>query len=292
MADPAAPSQPADDASEIALYCPSCMYDLRGLSGEQCPECGTKLDRELLAKSSIPWVHREGWGTRAFLRTAWLATFKTEFFCLEVARPVSLTDARKFRRRVVAWLTVVALFMAAGILSTIEDTRDPMERLWRTRPILMVLGALFSVLTAWLFMLAITGVHMYWFHPKSLSVEQQNRAVVISHYGCAPLLGLVPAVLTFGFGNMFGISGEQTDNEPMIWIAIGLVLVGGVGIVFSLVAYLFVCAHMARNAAHRSGPARLTLWLGLPSLWLGLIALIFGVLPLAGFSLYILVTSL
>lgn len=98
MADPAATAtttqpneqQPAEPATDLALFCPSCFYDLRGSTAHACPECGATLNRDQLAESMIPWVHREGMGLRAMLRTAWLATFKTRLFCLEIARPMSL----------------------------------------------------------------------------------------------------------------------------------------------------------------------------------------------------------
>ena len=291
MPDPAEPAPTNDIENETALFCPACLYDLRGIPSDQCPECGVELDRDRLARSAIPWVHREGLGIGAFLKTAWLATFKTKLFCLEVARPVSLSDARKFRRKVVGLLTVVVMLVAAAFLLVIEDARDPMAQLWENRPVLMVIAALMPVIPVWLFMTAFTGAHMYWFHPKSLSVQQQNRAVAVSHYACAPLVGLVPAVILFAFGNLLGTIGDEHDVEPMIWVAIGVVLVSVVLAVISLSAYLFVCAHMARFTAHRSGLARLALWLVLPPLWLGLLAMNFLLLPLVCFYIYLVIAS-
>ena len=289
MAEPAATIQPTANTSDVVFYCPGCFYDLRGSAADACPECGAKLDREQLAKSSIPWVHRKGLG--AFVKTAWLATFKTQLFCLEVARPVSLRDARKFRQQVVAMLTIVVLLLIAGLLLMLEDTRDPMEDLWRNRPILMAFLSILPVIPIGVFMLGFTGIHMYWFHPKALPIQQQNRAVAVSHYACAPLVGLVPAIVGFGIGNLIGVMSEKTDSDVLLWIAIGLLLVSMVAAFISVAAYLFVCAHMARYAANRGGPARVTLWLGLPALWLGLAGLLFFVLPVVGFYMYLIVSS-
>lgn len=296
MAEPAAPAQPetqpADPTADLALYCPSCMYDLRGLSGEQCPECGAKLDREKLAKSSIPWVQREGLWIGALMKTAWLATFKTQLFCHEIARPVSLKDARQFRRLIAALIVVAIAGVLGVLLPGVEDVRDPMEELLQHQPMLLLLLCLMMAGLTWLFVLAFTGVHTYWFHPKEISVEQQNRAVALSYYACAPLLALVPASIAFGLAFIVGTMNDNYESVMMASLAVVIALFAFSLAALSLIAYLFVCANMARFAAHRSGVARLTIWLGLPPLWLGSIALIFVGLPVAGFYLYLVVTSL
>jgi hypothetical protein len=291
MAEVVITEHPNAVEQEVALFCPGCLYDLRGITADTCPECGVELDREKLATSAIPWVHRKGLGLGALIKTAWLATFKTQLFCLEVARPVSLSDARKFRRQIVALLTVVVLLTVAVFLLVLEDVRDPMEQLWSSRPTLMVLLAVSPVIPVWLFILAFTGVHTYWFHPKGLSVLQQNRAVAVSHYACAPLVGFVPAMLTFGFAMLLGLIAEDLEIDAIGYLAVAVALFSFTLLVVSLAAYLFVCAHMARFAAHRSGLAQLTLWLGLPTLWVIFAGLIFGVLPLVALYIYLVVTS-
>jgi len=204
---------------------------------------------------------------------------------------VSLKDARKFRQQVAALLTIVVMLFAAMLMLVVEDFRDPLEDLWRHQPVLMALLAVLPVLPVMLFMLAFTGVHTYWFHPKGLSVQQQNRAVAVSHYACAPLVGLVPALIFLAIGNLLGYLGDDLRMDPLAWTGLVLVLLGIAFLFISLIAYLFVCAHMARFAAHRSGPARLTLWLGLPVLWLILGGLIFVGLPLILGYFYLAVTS-
>jgi hypothetical protein len=279
-----------EGAGEAVLFCPACLYDLRGSVADACPECGVPLDRAQLATSAIPWVHRRGLGVRAFLKTAWTATFKTQLFCLEVARPVSLADARVFRRWVAVWLTVAALVFAGVLLFVVgEEARQPIVHLWEQHRGMTSLAAALGIALTWLFMLAFTGVHQYWFHPRGLSVQQQNRAVAVSHYACAPLVGFVPGLLIFAVGNLLGVSLEADEMSAVMYMLIALMFVGFVLCFVSLAAYLFVITHMARFAAHRSGPTRATLWLGLPVLWLLLGGLIFGILPggifAAGFML-------
>src|SRR3954466_6785156 len=88
-------------ASDVAetLYCPDCNYDLRGIGeADRCPECGLAIDRDELATSRIPWVHRHRIGRfRAYWRTVWLAMVRTKSLGREVHRPVAYADAQRFR---------------------------------------------------------------------------------------------------------------------------------------------------------------------------------------------------
>ena len=45
----------------------------------------------------------------------------------------------------------------------------------------------------WLFLFTATGAASYFFHPRSISIERQNRAITLSYYACAPL-ALTPIV--------------------------------------------------------------------------------------------------
>ena len=96
------------------LFCPGCGYDLRGLASERCPECGLTIDREAVAASAIPWMHRTRLGrVNAFRRTVWMAIRHPATLARDAARPVSYLDAQKFR-----WVVVLlgALPLAAAAL--------------------------------------------------------------------------------------------------------------------------------------------------------------------------------
>ena len=58
------PSPPRRDPF-AGLNCPTCGYDLRGLSEPRCPECGEGFDPILLRNTVPPWPFwqdREFWG--------------------------------------------------------------------------------------------------------------------------------------------------------------------------------------------------------------------------------------
>lgn len=289
MSEAIAKSEPS---TELALFCPQCIYDLRGLPGDECPECGCEVDRAKLEKSSIHWVHREGLGVGAFVKTAMRATFKTQFFCLEVARPVSLDAARKFRRRVV-WLLALSVLILPMIFSMIEEeVRGPLVETWQYSPVLALALAAAGVFSLWLFLMGFTGLHQYWFHPKALSVEQQNRAVAISHYACAPLIWFSLAVVLFGIAMVIGAVANSYDADPGRWIAVVVVMLSWLIVLLSLAAYVFTCARMVQFAAHRNGLVRGLLWVVLPISWLGFGGLTFFVLPSLGYFAYVMIQTM
>ena len=202
---------PADQA--LTPYCPDCGYDLRAIDSERCPECGSSVDRTSLGRATIPWSQRRRLGrTRAYWRTVRLVMFEPARFAREIGRPVSLADARAFRR-VTVWIAFmpVAIGIVAAYLATFAPPLgwtplmrliDPwlpawLEPLLIVRPatlrlspgLVMELFVLAALLAAvWLWLYAAAGVASYWFHPSHLDVPLQNRAVALSYYACAPLV--------------------------------------------------------------------------------------------------------
>lgn len=193
-------------------FCPNCGYNLRSLTSDRCPECGDLIDRELLGRSGIPWTHRRQIGRfRAYWATVLTVTFRNERFCRESARPVDYRDAQLFR-----WITCLHVYLpflllTAGVyafahpwwiarrffdlsfglgLPDMESSHGVLsprpqpvfEAVWWT--VWPIVGAHvgFLLTLAWL-----TGLPSYFFHPRKLSVGEQDSCIALSYYAPAPL---------------------------------------------------------------------------------------------------------
>ncbi|MBN1346531.1 MAG: hypothetical protein JXQ73_27830 [Phycisphaerae bacterium] len=178
------------------LFCLRCQYNLRGLADDRCPECGEAFDRSTLHVSRIPWVHRDEIGRiRAYWRTVWFVTSRTSRFCDEMIRPVDYRAAQRFRRVTVSLAYVPFLALALVLYAmptsplgpTIVEAR---ELVW---PVVAVaVGVLLSLA-------AMTGIPGYFLQPRAAPIEQQNRAIALSYYACAPLAWLpLGAALAIG----------------------------------------------------------------------------------------------
>ena len=187
-----APTATVDPLPEIRqdLFCQTCGFNLRGLTGNRCPECGGSLDGVRSLVPQIPWVYRKdvGW-FRAYWRTVWFVMVRQAQFCDEMARPVSYRDCQSFR-----WVTVffvgvpsVLPMLALYLTWKVESFRDQLvpEAVSAGWPLIIF------YLCWLLFLAAATGVPSYFFHPREIPTLQQNRAVALSYYACGPLCFLV-----------------------------------------------------------------------------------------------------
>lgn len=201
------------------LFCPECGYSLRGLTSERCPECGLLLDFIESDASLIPWERRRAIGRmRAYWQTVFRVIFRNKVFCRAAYRSVSYRDAQLFR-----WVSILhaypTLLLVTGIVYALHPDLIPSmadESGW------LLIGLHWAFL--FLALLAFTGLPSYFFHPRSLPIERQNRAVALSYYGCAPL-ALGPLVfLESVVGALIWRTG---DHEYLTWLIaalMGLVL--------------------------------------------------------------------
>lgn len=199
-----------------SLHCPDCGYNLFGIESDRCPECGLTIDRSIVGDSRIPWVHRRRIGRiRAFWRTVILATARPRILAQEVNRPVSYTDAIKFRR-VCLVLAVAALLGLIGVIVGIVDI--PMS--WRDRVVLIVLCGF----SAWLYLLSVTGLPSLFFRPPALSVLRQNRAVALSFYSAGPLAWMIVPAIVLGIAAFLFDAPNQWFflAETMVVVGFGL----------------------------------------------------------------------
>ncbi len=179
--DTSAPSEATPIEGD--LLCPRCGYNLRGLLANRCPECGVGFDRAALTASRIPWVWRRPIGRfRAYWKTVWMVVQHNDRLCDEPALPVSFRDAQRFR-----WATVMLVYLPTLAVALLGYTGHlPDNRLVRVlfSDVWRIVGHHLGLLVL---LAAGTGVPSYFFHPRSIPVEQQNRAIALSYYTCAPL---------------------------------------------------------------------------------------------------------
>ncbi len=272
-------------ATDLAMLCPACAYDLRGLPAGTCPECGHAFDPAELSRSQIPWSYRKVIGLfRAYWRTVWLVMFRDRQFRHEISRPVSYRDARWFQTLTVI-LTVVSLIavvVAIHLADEIEAVTLLLDKVW-TIPIAVGLLALFVT--------AITGVHTYWFHPRRLPIVHQNRSVALSYYCCAPLAWTpILAALTIAITADVAMQSPRQTDPP--WVAMILsvpLFLGTLGVVVSL---WFLPVRMVHFFATRGLAAQATLAVVLPVLWALLGAIILVGIPATIGWLWIVYASL
>ena len=194
------------------LYCPECGYSLRGLTSNRCPECGLILDFIESATTLIPWERRREIGRlRAYWQTVFQVMFRNKVFCRAAYRSVSHRDAQRFR-----WVTILHVFVPLLLsllgwlvfsAATLANTADEMGGGW----FIVVCGL--GVLLA---LIAVTGLPSYFFHPRFLTIDRQNRAVALSYYGCAAL-ACTPAALLLMWVTI-AIGETQHDLDLVLYL--------------------------------------------------------------------------
>ena len=183
--------------------CPECGYNLRGLRDCRCPECGAPFDPAKLVTSHLPWAHRRRLGRlRAYWQTVRIATANARALGRELDHPQNYRDAQLFR-----WITIAHAQAASLLVSLALPGRD--------------LGyTAIAEISTLVLLIVLTGLPSYFFHPKYLAVEHQNRAICLSYYCCAPLAWelalLIPAWL------LHRLAGPLTVWRFLVIASVGL----------------------------------------------------------------------
>ncbi len=207
-------ASPDDSRAEplpVGTACPDCGYDLRGSTSARCSECGFTLDGLRSRETQVPWSHRRelGW-FKAYWKTVWLVLRQPKRFCIEMVRPVSYADSQSFR-----WVTTGLAYLPILLGSLAWWAFDRSRGLgggeaeWWFRGFLLIGSPLLLVL--------LPGLASCFFHPRTLSIEQQNRAVALSYYAWAPL-AFTPLVLPAVLGAMLVWSQWGSTTEDILLI--------------------------------------------------------------------------
>jgi hypothetical protein len=296
------PGEPTVLPADVTLLCPDCGYDLRVRPSGRCPECGLTLDFIDAPQSAIPWVRRREIGrVRAYLLTVIAVLMRFRVVSREIFRPVSHPDAQRFRLvstmilllslvpigfsvatgPAPAWSSGAAFGAPFGItLPTTDESWIELSTVRYGAPTVAVM-CLAIVAGVLAFLLVLTGVPSYLFHPRRLPVEQQNRALALSYYATAPL-ALSPLVLPAAFGLRLLNPLDEIISFPGLCAALLFLLVGG---------YWLLLIRSARRSL-RSLRSVYTVALLTPALWFVVGSLSFAVVALVIFYVWIMLQSL
>ncbi|HEX3357436.1 MAG TPA: hypothetical protein VHS31_10735 [Tepidisphaeraceae bacterium] len=173
--------------------CPSCGYNLRGLSSNRCPECGEQFDPEKLAAANIPWLKRAAIGTwAAYWQTVLFAMIHPLDFADEIwnAQRLDPAAARSFRRITLFIADMAVLVAVFAIWLNTTRSYHPWGGLIR--------DTITSTLIAMVFLYLSTDLANSGLVPWSMYDEFAWRRAMCQ-YCCAPLafLPLVTAIAMF-----------------------------------------------------------------------------------------------
>jgi hypothetical protein len=270
----------SDADGTISRYCPSCDYDLRGLSSDRCPECGLRI--EDVAVFAVPWERRQEMGRmRAFARTVRLAIFSPAKLARAAAGPVNGPAARRFG----VWVAVLSavpaiLFLIAtewhlggtGFIDLLGEDLTKWNvresRGWEPVMIWSAGATLVPILPIGLIIafLLEPGASRVWFGANHLSAERRERARILSTYACAPLALLaIPAVF---FAALAGLNQADFADQgfwPQITLLAACLGIGTAA--FILGAWWWSTLRILSRATHCGLGRCIAAAVGVPICW-------------------------
>ena len=179
--------------SDLELFCTKCGYSLHGLPRLVCPECGDDAGPYLTGEPQVPWLRVSNWRQpAAFWKSVFLISFRDPGrLRFELLRDIDYRHTRAFAwlAAFFGWLSLplawvmMALLVPKSVFAEVTDTPG----FW--------LYASFGCAVTLLWMLLLSGLHTYFFHPRSLPVGIQNRTLALSYLAAAPLAVLPLLVL-------------------------------------------------------------------------------------------------
>jgi len=238
-----------------------------------------------MSVSRIPWEHRHEIGRfRAFWKTTRLVMFHPRRLAEEMNRPVDYPSARKFHFITVTLAWVAPAGWVAALIADSVRTGG-LHLFTRLGSWLQTILIVSTFLAAWLFLFLATGVASYWFHPKTLSIPRQNRAVALSYYPCASLawLWLAAALLV----PVAFVDSAPRRLENAIFI---LAIIDELLILFLVLDWYSVSCLLMGAVTHCPPGRRWAFFLTLPLMWLACL-LLSCLIPAAVFLISLMILS-
>ena len=271
------PATPLD----AALFCPRCGYDLRGQGDTvpACSECGQALDAESLQAMQVPWQARREIGPRrALLKTAWRVAANPQRLCLAAAFDVDDRDALRFRRWVVALLTLLWLLACGVGLFAVSGEQLPDISNLQQDTLLLVLaalgGCLVLVTPIWLYVAS--GVHVYLFSigMQDAGPAWRSRVMALSRYAAGLMLFTPIPLGLFAAGAAIAAWSESWQSvdvglaETIYLTGIAATIIGVAMTVGLALAAVRVLTVMQMRLMQRGPVTALVLTLLVPVAWM------------------------
>lgn len=266
--------------------CVGCGYDLRAISSDRCPECGTWFDATGELTPTLPWAHRRRLGrVRAYWKTVWLLTRRPSRLGAEISRTVDLAGAKSFRRvtLAIAFLSLaVTAYAARQMWSMHPQDQSPNAVEHAMNQLSDVeLGDLaglliwnwsfaVSLLVLWLTLISTTATAAWFVQTRKMETVRWNRAGALAFYTCAPL-GLMPLAAAIGWA-VFGIGtwiGKRWFDENYSW-GIWIALLISVVPLFLICFWISLIARLVKYATGSGRTRQLLIVAILPLLWIAI----------------------
>ncbi len=287
------------------LHCPGCGYNLHHTPGEQCPECGYSLVNMRSDVCRIPWEHRRELGRlRAFWQTVWMVTFRKQRFCEEYAHAVSYTDARKFQWVTLMHVYAVVLAGTGYVYLTVPSLpEEAIQPYWTptgvplTHPTLLgqayaeVWPVVILLACFLLYLFAITDSPSYFLRARGLTALQQNTAIAMSYYTCAPLAA-VPALVGVVWANVVIDGLDAYPLSTYVWLRQVSVLIAAISLCIIPLLWWLNAPNLARDIMPQVKGRAVLIATLLPCLFALLAGLILVALPLVILSIIVVFASL
>jgi len=127
-----------------------------------------------------------------------MVIFQEKNFCQQIEAAVPIRDAKRFWLLTIflAWLPIVGAWLLPILtVPRLSPWREVREMLVYSVLVPIPISA-FIVIGMLFFFAAATGMPGYFCHPRSLPIEQQNRAIALSYFASAPI-AMTPLLILF-----------------------------------------------------------------------------------------------